>query len=283
MLKNYYEIHGFYDKVFDDLGIELAELDWIMCEILGKKRSQLPLCGNFLESEYKEIETAISERLKLKPLGYIFGKSEFFGRCFYVSRDVLIPRMDTEVLIENAKDLILKQKENVIDVSILDIGTGSGAIAITLQLETGARMTASDVSFEALEIARKNADNFGCEIEFVESDVFKNLKNRKYDIIISNPPYIESKVIEGLRPEVKNFEPLLALDGGADGLKFYREIIKEAPKHLNENGIIIFEIGYDQANFIVELLGAEFFNIKTIKDYGGNDRVVIARLRRGLW
>lgn len=284
MLQNYNKIHKEYDKVFTDAEIETAELDWIMVEITGKKRSQLPLSGNFSEQESQNILSAIKKRLKQIPLGYIFGQSEFYGRNFKVTNSVLIPRMDTEILIEEAitqiKTLAELRKKNV---SVLDIGTGSGAIAITLQKETDANLTAIDVSERALAVAKENAKILGADVEFIKSNLFENLASKKFDIIVSNPPYIETATINSLQPEVKDHEPILALDGGEDGLDFYRKIIKEAPKHLNENGVIIFEIGYNQSQAVTNLLQSNFEDCKTIKDFGKNDRVVVAKLRRSIW
>lgn len=277
---DYFEIHKIYDPLFKASGIdELSDIDWIMCEITGKKRSELPFCGKFSSEQFQKIEKALKARLNHKPLGYIFGYWEFYGRAFKVSNKVLIPRLDTEILIDCAiKQINLKSKANGGSVKILDIGTGSGAIAITLEKETGAKVTASDISPEALQIAQENAKNLNSEICFVQSDLFKSLDGEKFDIIVSNPPYIESKVIDTLQMEVKNQEPHLALDGGEDGLDFYRKIIREAPKHLNQNGEIIFEIGFNQAKSVSKLLKEEFINIQIIKDFGGNDRVVYAKL-----
>lgn len=283
VLPDYFEIHKMYDSLFEAAGIELCDLDWIMCEVTGKKRSQLALYGNFSSTEFNKIHRAIKERLKLNPLGYIFGRTEFFGRTFTVSNKVLIPRMDTEILIEEAIKVITEKQKTSNDVKVLDIGTGSGAIAITLQKETSANLTAVDISSDALLVATKNAKNLGADVKFIQSDLFEKVAGNKFDIIVSNPPYIESDVIDDLSPEVKDHEPHLALDGGADGLDYYRKIIKEAPKHLTYGGTILFEIGYNQASAVSELLSIDFEDIKVVKDYGNNDRVVFAKLRSNIW
>ncbi len=285
ILSNYFDIHKKYDPMFEAEGIEeLSDIDWIMVEVTGKKRSQLPLCGSFSTKQTIAIENALKERLRHIPLGLIFGKSEFYGRKFIVSNKVLIPRMDTEILIDKSiKSISNKSKTQVAPVMVLDVGTGSGAIAITLQLETGANVTAVDISADALHVAKENAKSLGANVCFIQSNLFEKLKGKKFDAIISNPPYIETEVIKELDKEVKDNEPHLALDGGADGLDFYRKIISEAPNYLNSAGEIIFEIGFTQAERVSQFLQSDFEEIEVIKDFGGNDRVVSARLRRKLW
>ena len=155
--------------------------------------------------------------------------------------------------------------------------TGSGVIAITIAKETSANVVASDISHQALEVAKKNAKTNNAKIKFVESDIFKGLKKDKFDLIISNPPYIPSKEVLTLDDEVKKYDPILALDGGDDGLSFYREIAEQAPMHLKEDGIIVLEIGFNQGQSIKKLLQNSFKNIKIKKDYSGNDRIVVAQ------
>ena len=276
---NYFELKKRYEKLFNKNNIEeMADIDWIMVEITGKKRSMLPF-HSFSAQELEFIETAMNKRLKHIPVGYIFGKTEFFGRNFYVDENTLIPRIDTEILIETVLPYInnLKQEKN--DISILDIGTGSGIIAITIQKETSLNVTAVDISENALKIAKKNAENLDAKIEFIYSNLFENLKNRQFDFIVSNPPYIKTAVIDELEPEVKGNEPILALDGGIDGLKFYKEIISNSKNYLKLNGMLFFEIGYDQANEVKELLQKDFEEITIKKDYSNNDRVIFGKLR----
>lgn len=251
---------------------ETSDIDWIVCEITGKRRSELALIKSFSQEEMLKILNAVSLRLENMPLGYIFGKTNFFGYDFVVSKSVLIPRLDTEILVERVINDLKNENKSV---SILDIGTGSGAIAVVLKKETKSIVTAVDVSEDALEIAVQNAKNNDAEIEFVKSDLFENLSDRKFDIIVSNPPYIETEVINNLSEDVKNFEPHLALDGGEDGLDFYRKIIKSAPNYLNRNGKLYFEIGYNQAEAVSNLMKERFKNIEVLKDYEGNDRVVL--------
>ena len=271
VLLDYFELKRNLEKSFEEAGIEeTADIDWIMVEVTGKSRSMLPFHGTFSSEETKQIMDAVEKRLKHIPLAYIFGKTNFYGYDLEVNQDVLIPRLDTEILIEKVKnDIISRQK----DVTVLDIGTGSGAIAIVLQKETGANMTAVDVSPKALEVAKRNAEKNNAEIKFIHSNVFENVAG-KFDFIVSNPPYIETEVVKGLEKEVVDNEPILALDGGEDGLDFYREIVEKAPNFLNEGGKLYFEIGYNQAEAVSGLMKDKFKNIQVFKDYGDNDRVV---------
>ena len=255
-LIGYKELRENLETSFNNAGItELSDIDWICCEVTGKKRSQLPFIEVFSADEMNKIMDAVSKRLKHIPLAYIFGKTNFFGYDFIVDENVLIPRLDTEILIEKVIDEINSREEFV---SVLDIGTGSGAIAITLSKETGAKLTAVDVNLKALEIAKKNAELNNANIEFIHSDLFDNISDFKFDIIVSNPPYIESSVIETLDDEVRLNEPILALDGGEDGLDFYRKIINQAPGYLKANGKLFFEIGYNQGDSISNLMKEKF-------------------------
>lgn len=275
-IMNFKQLKSSFEKEFESAGIlETSDIDWIVCEVVGKRRSELARIENFSEEELLKIQNAISLRLEHIPLGYIFGKTNFYGYDLNVTRDVLIPRLDTEILIE----CIIKDiNKSVSELSVLDIGTGSGAIAIVIKKETIAKVTAVDVSKSALLVANQNAKLNNAEIEFVESDLFENLTDRKFDIIVSNPPYIESEVIKSLDKEVKDNEPMLALDGGTDGLDFYRKIIRETPNYLNKNGKLYFEIGYNQGEAVSRLMQEQFKNIEILKDYEGNDRVVLGEL-----
>ncbi len=157
--------------------------------------------------------------------------------------------------------------------------TGSGIIAITLAKQTKAKVFASDISESALAVARKNAKTQKVKIKFIQSDVFKNMKKERFDLIISNPPYIPSKDILTLDDEVKKYDPLIALDGGDDGLFFYREIAENATRFLNKGGILVLEIGEDQGQSVKKLLQKNFETIRIKKDYSNNDRIVIAKLK----
>ena len=273
----YFDLKKKIQKLFEEKGIdELSDIDWIMVEVLKVKRSFLPFVNDISASQEQEIMQAVSKRLEHIPIAYIFGKTEFFGREFQVDKNVLIPRMDTEVLVER---LIHDIKQSQKEISVLDIGTGSGAIAITIKKETNAKVFAVDVSEKALEVAKQNAKNFEADVLFVQSDLFEAVSDLKVDIVVSNPPYIETDVVQTLDKEVVSNEPILALDGGADGLDFYKRIIKDAKQHLNAGGKVYFEIGYNQGESVSKLLEKDYEDIEVIKDYEGNDRVVIAKLR----
>ncbi|MBQ8451996.1 MAG: peptide chain release factor N(5)-glutamine methyltransferase [Clostridia bacterium] len=274
---DYKSLRKILENKFEEAKItETADIDWIMVEILGVSRSMLPFSKISKEQE-KQILSLAEMRLSHIPLAYIFGKASFYGRDFKVNKNVLIPRMDTEILVEAVINEIKKRK---MEQSVLDIGTGSAIIPITISLETGSRCTAVDVSEAALRVALVNVHDYAANVELLHSNLFENLNGRRFDFIVSNPPYIESDIIESLESEVKDYEPILALDGGSDGLDFYRKIIADAKSHLNENGMIFFEIGYNQKNSVSKLLEDDFCEIKCLKDYGGNDRVVFAKLRK---
>lgn len=275
VLLDYHELKKNLEKMFTEAGIdEFADIDWIMVEVTGKQRSMLPFYGKFSTEETKQIMDAVEKRLKHIPLAYIFGKTSFFGYDFDVDKNVLIPRLDTEVLVEKlVDDINLKAGKP----SVLDIGTGSGAIAIVVQKETGAKVTAVDVSQKALDIAKYNAKKNNADVDFILSDLFENVDG-KFDFVVSNPPYIETDVVKGLDKEVVENEPILALDGGVDGLDYYRKIVIDAPKYLNKNGKLYFEIGYNQAETVSALMQKSFKNIQVFKDYGNNNRVVVGEI-----
>ena len=211
------------------------------------------------------------------PVQYITNSQQFYGLDFYVDENVLIPQPDTEVLVENVIK-IANRNENI--KSILDICTGSGAVGISLaKFIKNVQVDLTDISTDALAIANKNAiaNCVSKKCSFIKSDMFDNL-NKKYDIIVSNPPYIETDVIKQLPKEVQN-EPLIALDGGKDGLYFYKKIANEAYKFLNSNGFLALEIGFNQKDAVIRILEqtGEYKDIYCLKDFGKNDRVIIAQ------
>lgn len=221
---------------------------------------------------------------KHEPLQYIINNQEFMGYNFYVDSNVLIPQPDTENLVEEVISIINSLKKDFIEKNmyILDLCTGSGAIAISLSkiLDSNRILIyGTDISEKALKIAEENAMQNCSKVVFLKSDIFKNInKSYKFDIIVSNPPYIETKTIEELSEEVQK-EPYIALDGGEDGLYFYKEIINNAKNYLNPNGYLAFEIGYNQKKQVEELLDKNGYkNIYSKKDLSGNDRVVIAQI-----
>ncbi len=228
------------------------------------------------ENQQSLFENLINERLNNRPIAYIVENREFMGLDFYVKEGVLIPRPDTEILVEEVIELA-KDKGSI---NILDIGTGSGAITISLaKYLDNAVLTSVDISDVALEIAKKNAkdNNVENKITFIKSDLFENIEDgMKFDIIVSNPPYIKKQVIETLDKQVKDFEPYNALWGGDDGLDFYREITKQSKKFLKEKGILAYEVGHDQSEDVSKLMDMNgYTNIYTKKDLQLIDRVVI--------
>lgn len=214
----------------------------------------------------------IKNLLEGEPIQYILGKQEFMGIEFAVNKDVLIPQPDTEILVEEVIKLLKQYKKP----KILDLCTGSGAIAISISEKVSeAQIYASDISEKALAIARIN--DRSKKIKFILSDLFNNIED-KFDIIVSNPPYIKTHEIEKLSKEVQN-EPILALDGGIDGLEFYRKIIGQASKYIKKNGYLCLEIGEEQKKQVKDIINNEkkYADIKEYKDLNKNDRVIICK------
>ena len=254
---------------------EPSDVDWIIGNVLNKNRAELKLLRSVTQKEYREIMRCCDRRAKGEPLSNIFGFVEFYGLKFDVNKKVLSPRMETEIL---AEEVIKKIKEHSFN-SVLDLCTGSGAIAITIAKFTDCKVVASDISKQALAVAENNARKNNVKVDFVCSDLFNSLKKtKKYDIIVSNPPYIKTNEIEKLDTEVKNYDPKLALDGGEDGLEFYRKIIKDGSSKLNKGGFIFFELGNGQRKDVQNLLEKEGFeDICIIKDYNRIERIIYGR------
>lgn len=231
------------------------------------------------KKEEQEYISNINKLIKGKPLQQITKTQEFMKMNFYINENVLVPRPDTEVLVEEVIQIAKTMRKPV----VLDMCTGSGAIAISIaKYVEDAKIYATDVSIEALKVAQKNAkDNKVDEkIKFIESDLFSEInKNIKFDIIVSNPPYIKTDIIKTLNKDVQS-EPIIALDGGKDGLKFYRKIIKEAYIHMKYNSYLCMEIGYDQKIDVMEIIEYQkkFTNIYCKKDLYDNDRIIVAKL-----
>ena len=227
-----------------------------------------------------EFLSKIERLVKGEPLQYITNKVEFMGIEFYVDKNVLIPQPDTEILVENIILLVDNlQKNNKKEIKILDLCTGSGAIGVSIYKNLqNVKIFASDISYAALEIAKKNAKINNCQIEFVRSNLFNDI-NEKFDIIISNPPYIETSELKYLPIEVKN-EPRIALDGGKDGLDFYRNIVRNAVNFLNQSGYLAVEIGYNQKDAVENIFKTfGFKNIFNVQDLNGIERVIIGKIK----
>ena len=251
----------------------------LMQYILNKPREYLVIYDNkeLTQNESSKYFENINKIVKGVPLQHITHQQEFMKMNFYVDNNVLIPRADTEILVEEVIEISRKINAK----KILDMCTGSGAIAVSLaKYLPKAQITAVDISEKALKIAKKNARTNKVEnqITFVLSNLFENLQKEKYDIIVSNPPYIKKEELKTLDKEVKK-EPMLALDGGLDGLDFYKSIIKQNDDYLKFNGYLCFEIGYNQKEEVMELIKKEekYVDIYSKKDLFGNDRIVIAK------
>jgi len=270
-----------------------AEL--LFCHMLKKDKSWLFLhYGDELDDKIcEEYFRLVDIRAGGMPLQYITGSQEFMGLPFRVNEKVLIPRQDTEILVEKALEILKARKETRGGFRILDLCCGSGAIAVSLayylkKAKRKAAVLGSDISSDALEVAKENARINGVDrqIRFVEGDLFgpfpKNRKDRgrkQFDMIVCNPPYIPTGVLPTLLREVREHEPLLALDGGEDGLDFYRRILEEAWRYLVEEGVLLLEIGYDQG-ITVPLLAEEagaYGPVEIIKDLAGKDRVAVIK------
>lgn len=245
----------------------------LLSHLIGKPKEYLiiHLTDNLKEEIQTKYEEMLEKLIQNVPLQYITNTQEFMGLSFYVDKNVLIPRADTEILVEE----VLKRVNKNEKVKVLDMCTGSGAIAVALakNLEN-AQLTAVDISKNAINVAKKNATANQVEIKFIESNMFEEVCG-KFNIIVSNPPYIETQTIENLEEQVKK-EPVIALDGGKDGLKFYSLLAKNAKQHLEKNGILAVEIGYNQRNAVMQLFTNEgYIDCNCIKDLSGNDRVVV--------
>lgn len=296
----------------DSLNIEEADIKLkILIEYVFKISKEKLILKYKDEINNKKVEEFRNLLKKLEngiPIQYIINNQEFMGLNFYVDEDVLIPQPDTEVLVEEVikycnelrnnepedketnkdykenieKEPIINKEDKNINkktIKILDLCTGSGIIGISIyKYLENVEIYASDISQKALNIAEKNTNLNNAKINFINSDMFENIHIKDFDIIVSNPPYIESKVIKRLSKEVQN-EPKLALDGGEDGLKFYRSILENAKDYLRKNGAIFLEIGYDQKEKIEEILKSYkiYKETKCIKDFGGNNRVIIIK------
>lgn len=251
----------------------------LMQYVLNKSRQYILVYDNKQLTQAQEFQyfRNIEKLIKKFPLQHITHQQEFMKMTFYVDENVLIPRPDTEILVEE----VIQIAKKINAKKILDMCTGSGAIAVSLaKYIPDSRITAVDISNKALNIAKKNAKSNQVEnqITFVESNLFENLPKEKYDIIVSNPPYIKNEKIKTLDKEVQK-EPKLALDGGIDGLDFYRAIIKQDYEYLKFNGYLCFEIGYDQKEEVMELIKQEekYKDTYSKKDLYGNDRIIITK------
>lgn len=277
----YKELYETGRAALEQAGIEEAVLDarLLLEYVCGTDRNYLFAHGDEPVSDNRKESyvNLIDRRAEHIPLQHITGSQEFMGLSFQVNDKVLIPRQDTELLVE---EVMLRLHDGM---SILDVCTGSGCILLSLlQYSNDCNGLGLDISGEALLVAEQNKNNLGLSAEFLESNLFSALETDeamekwgKFDIIVSNPPYIETEVVGTLAEEVKDHEPMLALDGGKDGLDFYRKIAKEAGTYLNRGGMLFLEIGYNQGEAVTKLLKESGFrDVQLKKDYAGLDRIV---------
>lgn len=270
---NYREAVAFGTENLTEAGVADAELDaWYLLQMVCKiERSYYYVHGEepVPEDQLREYEIAVRKRAERIPLQYIIGEQEFMGLKFKVNSSVLIPRQDTETLVEEAIRLLRP------GMRVLDLCTGSGCVLISiLKNVPDTTGVGCDISKQALLVAKENARLHEVEAEWVRSDLTDNITGT-YDVIVSNPPYIPTAVIAGLMPEVRDFEPFDALDGREDGLHFYRRILNEAASYLNPGGWLCLEIGHDQGAAVSRMMrDAGFSQVEIVRDLAGNDRVV---------
>ena len=262
-----------------EAGIEEYEYEtWMLLEWkLGVDRAEyfMDPDAEVPQEQWNDLDAALRKRERRIPLQYLMGSCEFMGYSFAVDERVLIPRQDTECLVELAVEEMRRSPE---PCRVLDLCTGSGCIGVSVKLLCPqAQVVLSDVSEGALAVAGENARRLGAPVELVQGDLFENVQGT-FDYILSNPPYIPSKVIDGLMPEVRDHEPRLALDGTEDGLHFYRRIVREATKRLRPGGRLLFEIGQEQGEALLSLLQEAGYEETAIRqDLAGLDRIAVGR------
>ena len=261
--------------LLETAGCSDARLDaeWLLAEVAGLSRLALllDLDAPLSEQEAARFSDYTARRAAGDPLQYVLGRADFMGHAFRSDARALIPRCDTEPLCE----AVIERAGALKTPSVLELGAGSGAVSVSVKLACpGACVTAADVSRDALGLCRENAALHGVQIEWVESDWFSALAGRKFDLIFSNPPYIPSHELNALQSEVRR-EPALALDGGADGLDFYRRTMLELPEHLNAGGSLLFETGDGESEAVLAMLAKCFAHTEMRRDLGSLPRVVI--------
>ena len=272
-MKQLKQFRQYLKQIFKQNQIPLDEVDKILCEVLKIDYSKLFLRERISTLETIKVNRIVKKRINGEPLTKIFKQAYFYGLRFKVNKNVLSPRQETELLVLEALKIIKTGDK------VLDVCTGSGAIAVAIKANCSCRVDALDVSKKALKIAKQNANQNQVTINFFQSDMFEKV-SEKYDVIVSNPPYIASEAVNALPIEVKEYDPKIALDGGNDGLKFYRILASESGKFLKNGGYLIMEIGFDQRESVECLLNRNNFDTICLKDYSQNDRVVIGKLKK---
>lgn len=284
--KTYRELYEEGRRILEQAGLPDAALDarFLLEEVCGTNLQTLLVFPEkkVTEEEVNQYRAFIQRRKDREPTAMILGEWDFMGLTFLLNKSTLIPEQDTEVLVETALEELKRRGLGEAPLRILDLCTGSGCILLSLLHELrNAGGLGTDLSEEALEAARENAVRLGLQerAAFRQGDLWEPVGDERFDLIVSNPPYVPTKVIPTLEPEVRCGEPYAALDGGEDGLVFYRRIMREAAGHLKPSGIIIVESGFDEAPQIAALMqDQKLRGIRTVKDYGGLDRVVLGAL-----
>ena len=284
--KTYRELYEEGRRILEQAGLPDAALDarFLLEEVCGTNLQTLLVFPEkkVTEEEVNQYRAFIQRRKDREPTAMILGEWDFMGLTFRLNKSTLIPEQDTEVLVETALEELKRRGLGEAPLRILDLCTGSGCILLSLLHELrNAGGLGTDLSEEALEAARENAVRLGLQerAAFRQGDLWEPVGDERFDLIVSNPPYVPTEVIPTLEPEVRCGEPYAALDGGEDGLVFYRRIMREAAGHLKPSGIIIVESGFDEAPQIAALMQEQKLRgIRTVKDYGGLDRVVLGAL-----
>ena len=284
--KTYRELYEEGRRILEQAGLPDAALDarFLLEEVCGTNLQTLLVFPEkkVTEEEVNQYRAFIQRRKDREPTAMILGEWDFMGLTFRLNKSTLIPEQDTEVLVETALEELKRRGLGEAPLRILDLCTGSGCILLSLLHELGnSGGLGTDLSEEALEAARENAVRLGLQerAAFRQGDLWEPVGDERFDLIVSNPPYVPTEVIPTLEPEVRCGEPYAALDGGEDGLVFYRRIMREAAGHLKSSGIIMVESGFDEAPQIAALMqDQKLRGIRTVKDYGGLDRVVLGAL-----
>jgi len=264
------------NALFKRFKIDTSDVDFLFSYILGVSRPKLNMVKGITRAQVRVMRSYAARRVAGEPVQQITGFTEFCGFKILVNKNVLIPRLDTEVLVDVARKQLSHQNAQS---RVLDLCTGSGAIAIALSKLTNSTMTAADISRAALACAQKNAERNNAEVEFIKSDMFDKLAGREFDIIICNPPYISASDYVGLDKSVREFEPKLALTDDADGLTFYKILASKSIEHLAPSGQLVLEVGVGQAKAVVKLLGKNFENIEVVPDLCKIPRVIVATVK----
>ncbi|MED0752940.1 peptide chain release factor N(5)-glutamine methyltransferase [Bacillus amyloliquefaciens] len=285
-MKTIFEALSWASSYLTEAGREKNAAELLLLNDTGMDRSKLlaNLQEPVGEDELYRFRRHVEMHKEGVPIQYIIGKEQFYGREFFVNDDVLIPRPETEEVVFHLLD---KQKRVFSEgerLNVIDIGTGSGAIAVTLALECGHfSVAASDISKEALQVAERNAQNLGADVRFLQGDLLTPFisSGKKADIIVSNPPYISEEEMADLSDAVRFHEPLHALTDGGDGLKFYKRFMEDLPLVMKDKALVVFEIGYNQGKAVEDLFRHSFPNaeVEVVKDINGKDRTVSAVIK----